>query len=259
MVLGKTTTIRHLLGFLNSDNGSCKINGLDCRKKSNVIQKNVGYLQGEINFFDDMKGIEFLKFMADLRGMKDLTRMNELLEFFELDAKGKIKKMSKGMKQKIAIVCAFMHDPDILILDEPTSGLDPLMQNKFVKLILDEKNKGKTILMSSHSFEEVEKTCDKVGIIKEGKLISLETISSLKENARKIYGITFENIDEVESFLKENIDIKTVHENYVEVFVNGNINNLISILSKYSILYINNINQSLEDIFMKYYGGESNV
>lgn len=159
---GKTTTIRNILGFLNSDSGNVYINGLETRKNAKIVQKYIGYIPGEIAFFDDMKGLEFIKYMAELRGLKDYNKMNELIKYFELNTKGKIKKMSKGMKQKIAIVCAFMHNPDILILDEPTSGLDPLMQNKFVELIQKEKKEGKTILMSSHSFEEVEKTCDKV-------------------------------------------------------------------------------------------------
>ncbi|WP_235601380.1 ABC transporter ATP-binding protein [Tissierella sp. P1] len=163
---GKTTTIRHLLGFLNADKGECHIGQLNCRTDAEQIQRDLGYLPGEIAFFDDMSGIGYLKFIANMRGMKNFEKMNELISYFELDPSGRIKKMSKGMKQKIGIVSAFMHDPSTLILDEPTSGLDPLMQNKFIELILNEKSKGKTILMSSHSFEEVERTCDRIGIIK---------------------------------------------------------------------------------------------
>ena len=122
----------------------------------------------------DDEGIEFIKFIAKMKGIKDLSRANELIERFKLNPKGKIKKMSKGMKQKIGIVCAFMQEPEILILDEPTSGLDPLMQNEFIKLIEEEKEKGRTILMSSHSFEEVEKTCDRAAIIKQGKIVAVE-------------------------------------------------------------------------------------
>ena len=138
---GKSTTIRHLMGFIHADKGTCKIKGYDCYKDSKKIQKFVGYLPGEIAFMDDMKGMEFIKFIADMKGMTDLNRAHELIELFELNPHGKIKRMSKGMKQKIGLVCAFMNDPEILILDEPTSGLDPLMQNKFVDLILEEKKK----------------------------------------------------------------------------------------------------------------------
>lgn len=127
---GKTTTIRQLMGFIKPDKGTVTIQGKDCFSKSNIIQKSLGYLPGEIAFMDDMSGIEFIKFIANMKKMKDFSRAEELMKFFELDAGGRIQKMSKGMKQKIGIVCAFMQDPDILILDEPTSGLDPLMQNK---------------------------------------------------------------------------------------------------------------------------------
>ena len=163
---GKTTTIRHLMGFIKPGKGSCSINNMDCWKDSSIIQSTLGYLPGEIAFMNNMTGIQMIEFIAEMKKMKDLSRAKELMERFELDPKGKIRKMSKGMKQKIGIVCAFMHDPDVIILDEPSSGLDPLMQNIFIDLILEEKNKGKTIFMSSHIFEEVERTCDRTAIIK---------------------------------------------------------------------------------------------
>jgi ABC-type multidrug transport system ATPase subunit len=118
-----------------------------------------------------MNGIDFLKFMGELRGLTDTSYRDKLIEQFELDTKGRIRRMSKGMKQKLGIICAFMHDPKVLILDEPTSGLDPLMQKTFAELIHEEKAKGKTILISSHSFEEIERTCDRVGIIRSGELV----------------------------------------------------------------------------------------
>jgi ABC-2 type transport system ATP-binding protein len=139
---GKTTTIRHLLGFLNPDSGSCSVNGLDCRQQAAEIQRFTGYIPGEIAFLNNMTGMEFLKLLADMRGMKSNKKRDELLELLELDPRGNIRKMSKGMKQKLGIVTAFMHDPDVLILDEPSSGLDPLMQNRFVELIHSEKAAG---------------------------------------------------------------------------------------------------------------------
>ena len=143
---GKTTAIRHLLGFSTPDHGTCMINGMDCFHKAKDIHRSLGYLPGEIAFMDDMTGKQFLKFAADLKGMKNQGRMQELMDMFSLDPRGRIKKMSKGMKQKIGIVCAFMDSPDLYILDEPTSGLDPLMQNQFVELILEEKKRGATII-----------------------------------------------------------------------------------------------------------------
>ncbi len=137
---GKTTTIRHLMGFLKPKSGQCTIDGLDCWNERDKVQARLGYIPGEISFFDDMSGTEFLKFISEYRKIGTQSRKEELLERFELDPKSKIKKRSKGMKQKLGIVAAFIHNPDILILDEPTSGLDPLMQNRFIDLVVEEKN-----------------------------------------------------------------------------------------------------------------------
>ncbi|MDY3206264.1 ABC transporter ATP-binding protein, partial [Clostridium baratii] len=230
---GKTTTIRHLMGFVHSDKGKCLINGIDCSKESDKIQERLGYLPGEIAFMDDMTGIEFIHFIADMKGLKNFSRAEELIKIFELDPKGKVKKMSKGMKQKIGIVCAFMGNPDILILDEPTSGLDPLMQNKFVDLILSEKEKGKTIFMSSHIFDEIEKTCDRTAIIKDGHVVAVEDMKTLSNSKHKSYVITFLNDEMAKEFSKENLKIKEVIGNVVTVSVKGDINPLIKALSKY--------------------------
>ncbi|WP_206459974.1 ABC transporter ATP-binding protein [Anaerovorax sp. IOR16] len=256
---GKTTTIRHLLGFLNSDKGFCQIDKYNCRQDSAEIQKTLGYLPGEIAFFEDMNGMEYLKFIAKLRRMKDFTKMNELIAYFELDPKGKIKKMSKGMKQKMAIVSAFMHNPETLILDEPTSGLDPLMQSKFVQLILSEKKEGKTILMSSHSFEEIERTCDRTGIIKNGRLIAVKKMREIKKAQRKIYSITFDNETEAIAFAKEPLDIVFQNNHRVDVAVSGDLKTLTSALDRHPVIGIDVVSQRLEEIFMAYYGGENHV
>lgn len=187
---GKTTTIRHLMGFLRPEGGSCSINGLDCWKNAPEIQKSLGYIPGEIAFFPEMTGLEYLNFLRSYRGLSHTSRMKELMERFELDARGKIRKMSKGMKQKIAIVAAFMHDPQVLILDEPTSGLDPLMQNRFTQLIQEERERGKTIFMSSHIFEEVEKTCHRICMIKDGKIAALDDPQTLSALYSRSYTVT---------------------------------------------------------------------
>ena len=151
---GKTTTIRQLMGFVKPQNGIAKINGLDCFQQEEVIQKQVGYLSGEIAFLDEnMTGQDFIKFMSDIKKIENHQRIKQLITYFELDTQIKIKKMSKGTKQKIGLIVAFMQDAPVLILDEPTSGLDPIMQNKFIELIMKEKSNGKTIIMSSHIFE----------------------------------------------------------------------------------------------------------
>ncbi|TAH66157.1 MAG: ABC transporter ATP-binding protein [Anaerolineaceae bacterium] len=252
---GKTTTIRHLMGFLTPDKGSSQIFGMDSRTRSADIMKLLGYLPGEIAFFDGMNGIEFLNFMGEMRGLTDTNLRDKLVELFQLDTKGRIRKMSKGMKQKLGIVCAFMHDPKVLILDEPTSGLDPLMQKTFADLILQEKNKGKTILMSSHSFEEVERTCDRVGIIKQGELVAIENMHDLRLKRRKIYLVAFDNPASALQFAdSSNFDIMEVNENIVKLSILGNVTEFIKALHNYTVMDLNTETSSLEDIFMHYYG-----
>lgn len=252
---GKTTTIRHLMGFLTSDKGNARILGRDCRTESAAIMKNLGYLPAEMAFFDGMSGMDFLKFMGEMRGMTDTSYRDRLIDKFELDTRGRIRKMSKGMKQKLGIVCAFMHNPQVLLLDEPTSGLDPLMQRLFAELILEEKAKGKTVLMSSHSFEEIERTCDRAGIIRQGKLVATENIRDLKEKRRKTYIITFDSQAAAEEFRKrDGYDKITVSGSVAKVSILGNVSAFVSELGKYTVLDLDTENSNLEDVFMQYYG-----
>lgn len=250
---GKTTTIRHLLGFLNPEEGHVLINGLDCFQNASKIQEQLGYLPGEIAFFNSMTGIEFLDFLSRMREMKDFTKREELIRFLDLDLSGRIKKMSKGMKQKLAIVAAFMHDPQILILDEPTSGLDPLMQTKFVELILKEKKLGKTILMSSHSFEEIERTCDRALIIKEGEKVALEDINKLKEEKRKAFLIQVETKKDANLIEKSVYEFDKKSENQYLIYVTGDINDFLTFLTSIKVKSMDIPTQNLEDIFMNYY------
>ena len=189
-----------------------------------------------------------------LRGLKDYSYRQDLTSRFELETKGQIKKMSKGMKQKVGIVAAFMHNPDILILDEPTSGLDPLMQNRFLELILEEKSKGKTILMSSHIFEEVERVCDRAGIIKNGRVITIEDFKDKKKKLDDLYIITLKEEDD--SLLKSGLIVKKVNERKYEISVKNNYQEFLEKLSKFNVINIDSKRQTIEDIFMKYYGGD---
>ena len=232
---GKTTTIRHLMGFLKAKEGGCRINGLDCFRDREKVQQMLGYLPGEISFFDDMTGIEFLDFVSGYRKDKGESRRKELMDMFDLNPHGKIKKMSKGMKQKVGIVAAFMHNPQILILDEPTSGLDPLMQNRFIELVEAEREKGKTILMSSHMFEEVERTCHRIGIIRAGKLVAMDQVEALREQYMTPYTVTLESEEMANAFAK---DFQGVCQG-----------RSVTVSAK----------RSLEEVFMQYYGGEEHA
>ena len=253
---GKTTTIRHIMGFIKCQQGSCSILGKNCFDSADIIQKSLGYIAGEIAFMDDMTGESFIRFIAEYREVKNLGRAKEIMERFELDPKGRIKRMSKGMKQKLGILCAFIHDPDILILDEPTSGLDPLMQSRFIDLVLEEKQRGKTIFMSSHMFEEVERTCDRVAIIKSGRLVAQDRVESIKQSKKKTYVVALKDKEDVERLSKENLQISEIHGNRVTISIRGEVDELIKLLAGYKVEDLEVKSHSLEEAFMHYYGGE---
>lgn len=253
---GKTTTIRQLMGFIKPDSGKVSILGMDCFKQAADIEKSLGYLPGEIAFIDSMSGVEFIHFVAKMKKMRGLGRAEELMERFELNPSGKIKKMSKGMKQKIGIVCAFMQDPEILILDEATSGLDPLMQNQFVDLILQEKQRGKTILMSSHIFEEVERTCDRAAIIREGKLVAVENMERLKSGRKKTVELQFETKEMAAAFGAK-ISGSVVKDCCVSANVGRDMDDFIKKAGAYTVTDMDVRTQNLEEFFLHFYGGYS--
>ncbi|MFW5777517.1 MAG: ABC transporter ATP-binding protein [Spirochaetota bacterium] len=257
---GKTTTIRNLLGFMNANGGGATIMGKDCRARAAELQNDIGYLpRGEIEFFENMTGIEFLTLIGDLRRMNATARRDDLIDRFELDPSGRINRMSKGMKQKLAVVTAFMHDPPVYILDEPTSGLDPFMQNVFMNLLRSEKERGKTVLMSSHIFEEVQRICDRAGIIKEGRLVTVEDVQSLGEARQKSYVVTLADSSDVTHLREANVDLQPISEHRVIVTVRNNYRDLFRALARCDVQGLESRSESLEDVFMKYYGQERNA
>lgn len=197
---GKTTTIRHMMGFLKPDSGSVIVNGLDPWKNAPEVMRNVSYIPGEIAFPDVKTGTDFFKVQAEFLGVRDFTYMNYLIDKLGLDPSANLKRMSKGMKQKTAIVAALMGDKEILIMDEPTTGLDPLMRETFLELVREEKKKGRTVFMSSHIFEEIEDVCDRVAIIGNGKIESVLSLSELRHGTPRNYKIVFGSRTEAEKF-----------------------------------------------------------
>ena len=254
---GKTTTIRNLLGFMNADSGSATINGKDCRKDAAELQAIIGFLPGEIAFFDNMTGVDFLKLMGEMRRMESTARRDELVESFELNVDYKIRRMSKGMKQKLAVVTAFMHDPLVYILDEPTSGLDPFMQNVFMDLLRGEKERGKTVMLSSHIFEEVQRICDRAGIIKEGRLVAVEDVRELTQAREKSYTVVLADPSDVAKLKARDLDVKEVADGRVIVTVRNNYRDFFRALSECEVNGLESRTQALEDVFMKYYGEEA--
>ncbi|OXM16360.1 ABC transporter ATP-binding protein [Paenibacillus herberti] len=253
---GKTTTIRHMMGFLKPQSGSVTINGKNGWTDSAQLKRMIGYIPGEIAFPDAPTGTEFLRRQAELLGLTDMTYAEKVINQLQLDPTANLKRMSKGMKQKTAIVAAFMADPDILILDEPTTGLDPLMRAQFVDILNEQKNKGTTIFMSSHMFEEVEHTCDKVALIKGGKLIAVKRTSEVKHNENKEYKIEFLAREDYLRFLSEAFTILTRRDEQNQVIIGINdadINPLFRTLKGYPIKFIKEIKYTLEDYFKGIY------
>lgn len=255
---GKTTTIRHLMGFSKPQKGNAGILGMDCWKEATKIKQQIGYLPGEIAFPKNLTGTEFLKMMKQMRKLESDAYCKELLERFDFDPKISIDDMSLGEKRKLAVVTAFMHDPDVLILDEPTSGLDPIMQQVFIDYILAEKKRGKTILLSSHIFHEVDATCDVIAIIKEGRIVAEFKADSLKNINSKIYRITFTNENDFEKFITYPYQFTSKNEKkrrarvYLE---DGNVNQLLQDIDGLDVEEFQEIPFTLEDYFMQYYKG----
>ena len=261
---GKSTTIRHLMGFSKPDKGDTLIFDKETFNKYNEILKSVGYIPGEIALPQGLTGWEFLKMIQDMQGIHNEERLNELLKLFELTdimLKGETKRMSLGVKRKLAIVSAFMSDPDVLILDEPTSGLDPVMQDTFIEFIKKEKERGKTILLSSHIFSEVDATCDRIAIIKDGRIVSEFIADDLKHATQKFYKLYFKTKEDFNNFIKEskNLDfLQVLDKNSEKLKVHistddSKINKVINILSNYDLKEFINVKETLEDYFMKFY------
>lgn len=200
---GKSTTIRHIMGFSKPQKGSTQIFGIDTFGHTDEILGKVGYLPGEPSIPLGLNGWGFIKMMQDMRGEENNERLQYLLNLFRLDPSPNVKEMSLGEKRKLAVVAAFMNDPDVLILDEPTSGLDPVMQQVFIKFIVEEKKRGKTILLSSHIFSEVEATCDMISIIKDGKHVSTFNAEEVKKIDTKVYILTFRNKEYMDEYLNK--------------------------------------------------------
>ena len=201
---GKSTTIRHIMGFSKPTTGKVEIFGIPTFKNTDRILGEVGYLPGEPSIPAGLDGVGFIKMMQGMRDEVNEERLHYLLDLFKLDLHQNVREMSLGDKRKLAVVAAFMNDPEVLILDEPTSGLDPIMQKVFINFIIEEKKRGKTILLSSHIFSEVDATCDTISIIKDGKHVSTFKASDLKKEQNRKFAVRFASVEELHRFLKVN-------------------------------------------------------
>lgn len=254
---GKSTTIRTLLALIYPNSGSATIFGKDCIKFAPEIAKEVGYLPSEVFYYDKMKVIDLLNYSASFYKKDCSKRIKELAEIMDLDLKKRIEDLSFGNKKKVGIVQCLLHEPKLIILDEPTSGLDPLMQQKFFDLILEENKKGATVLLSSHILSEVQRLCNRVAIVKEGRIIKLETISNLTENNYKKFKIEVKSEVDKDYFKVKGVNKLEIEDNIVSFLFKGNINLIIQKLANLEISNVWVEEPSLEEIFMHYYEKEA--
>lgn len=259
---GKSTTIRHLMGYVKPEEGFSSINGEDSFTNYYKNNKNIGYLPGEVNFIKGIKAKDMVNYIYKLHECKSKDFLEHLLNLFPLDLNMSTKSMSVGEKRKLAIILAFLSDPDVLVLDEPSSGLDPLMQERFIEFLLTEKKRGKTIILSSHMFHEVEALCDRIVIIKEGKIIRELTQEEVHIQRNKKFEITFESESEVARFKTDNTDFEYEQgEQNVSLIVSCddlNINHLIKALTRFNVLNIYEHVFNFEDYFLNFYRSERN-
>jgi ABC-2 type transport system ATP-binding protein len=251
---GKTTTIRILLDLIRPTAGAAHLFGQDSRRDGLAIRRRVGYLPGELELYENLTGHQFLTYIASLRGGVEWAYVNRLAERFASDLHPRIRTLSHGNRQKLGLIQAFMHRPELLILDEPTVGLDPLMQQEFYALIAEAKQAGQTVFLSSHVIPEVERTCDRVGILRGGKLITVERISALKEKAIRRVEIRFATAVPPEAFawLPGTREMQVAGA-LLRCSVSGSIDPLIKAAARFEVVEINSQEPSLEELFLTYY------
>lgn len=251
---GKSTTIRSILNFLTPSSGKISIFGLDSVKNSVAIKNHIGYLAGDISLYDSMSGYQLCKYLTGLGKNTNWDYVDELSDRLQISLQEKIGTLSKGNKQKIGLIQAFMHQPKLLILDEPTSGLDPLMKQIFYEMVLEMKHLGNSVFVSSHDLNEVQHICDKAAFIKSGRLIATESIREDFEFSLRRYTVMFPKFPDISEFEKiESVSEITQDENKLTVTVKGDISEFIRTLSNHDPIDLSEEETSLEDLFMKYY------
>ncbi|HEY3083831.1 MAG TPA: ABC transporter ATP-binding protein [Candidatus Dormibacteraeota bacterium] len=256
---GKTTTIRILMALIRADGGSARVAGLDCWNQSVEIKRLVGYIPGEPSLDPNLTGGQILEYFANLRGGVDHAYLKKLIERFDLDTGRKFRQYSTGNKRKVVLIQAFMHRPRVLILDEPTSGLDPLNQQEFDNMVKEAAGHGTTVFLSSHVLSEVEKTCSRVAIIREGRIARIGGVAELKEIKRYEITISFGQSVPADAFktVEGVAEVEQLNNGHgVRIAMQGPADGVIKAAARYPVVSFTSYEPSLEDIFMKYYEGE---
>ncbi len=256
---GKTTTIRMLMALLRADAGTARIAGLDCWQHSVEIKRLVGYLPGEPALDPGLTGGQILEYFGHLRGGVDQTYLKQLIKRLDLDPTRKFRQYSSGNKRKVVLIQAFMHRPRLLILDEPTNGLDPINQQEFNRMVIEARDAGQTVFLSSHILSEVEQTCNRVGIIREGRLVRVGSVAELKDIKRHEVTITFANATPAEVF-KALDGVEQVEQladgHTLRLAVSGELDGVIKAAALHPVINLTSHEPSLEDIFLRYYQGD---
>ena len=250
---GKTTCIRIFLDFIRPSSGSATVLGMNSRSDSVEIRRNVGYLPGDFITYEKLTAEELLQYFANLRG-GHLRKAKALAERFDLDLSRKIGELSRGNRQKVGLIQAFMSDPKLLILDEPTTGLDPLLQQEFHTLVLEEAEAGKTLFVSSHVLPEVEVICDRVGIIREGSIVAVEEVAILRKQTVTKIEIEFgQAISKAEFEGVDGVSEVTIKDHHLSCNVTGSVDSLIKLAARYTVVNIQSGHPALEEVFLTYY------
>ncbi len=254
---GKSTTMRVLLDFHRATSGTARVFGLDTHLDSLAIRRRMGYLSGDVALYEHLGVMEHLQWLGELRGGVPEEEIRTLAERFDLDLGRRVGDLSKGNRQKVGLVQAFMHQPDLVVLDEPTAGLDPLVQHTFQQLVREVGEAGRTVFLSSHIIDEVERTCDRVGIIREGRLEAVETIDALRSRALREVTITFdEPVDPVEFEALDDVTDARVEGSTVIVRTIGDADALVKAASRHHVVDLVSERADLEEIFLAFYAGE---
>lgn len=248
---GKTTTIRCLMDFIRPTQGTVKLFGQDINTADNKYKNRIGFLSSDSVLYSNWTGQAHIDYMIKMRGIEQ--NAHELAAQFGLDLKAKVRHLSSGNKQKLGVILAIMHKPDLLVLDEPTRGLDPILQQEIYTILKDFRRRGGAVFMSSHNLAEVEQVCDRIGIIKEGKLVASETIQKVRQMKIHIIKVIFGTAYEEKDFHLPNVEIKNADKRNIEIHTKGNMNVLLQRLSRYSVSDIEITHASLEDVFLRYY------
>jgi ABC-2 type transport system ATP-binding protein len=249
---GKSTTIRLLLSLIHPTSGSAKVFGKDVTTYGPEIRREIGYLPSEVFYYEGMKVIDLLKYSASFYGKDCTKRMNELSEIMELEMNRRISDLSYGNKKKVGIVQGLLHSPKLLFLDEPTSGLDPLMQRKFFDLVRQENARGVTVFFSSHILGEVQRLCNRVGIIREGKIVEISDIHTLQQDNYKKVNVIAEGL-EPSAFDLPGVTNIQAEDGTLHFFFKGDVNGLLKTLGGFKLTDVTIEEPTLEEIFMQYY------